>query len=491
MGRLVFTYWILATASSLAGQDPARWPQFRGPGGLALAPTEVEVPVPFHPTKDRLWRITTPKGHSSPVVWGDRIFLTGYRDDRLLMSCYSRRTGKLQWEHSVKAQGKEERLNESGCPAMPSACTDGERVFFYFGAYGLQARKVTGELLWEKRLPVPRSEFGTGNSPVIVGDTVILIRDGTADSAVLALACKDGAVRWKLPRFAFVVSYTTPFLWRNRHREELVLAGSGRLVSLEPKTGRRLWQLKDGPVMACPTPTADRDRLYFVGWNPPASSGAPMLESLFGIGKVTRAQAADSASLFRAFDKDKDGGIAPAELPNWRARDWFDQIDTDHDGRWQQPELEAVLQHTGLKGRNVCFAVPAGGKGDLAETNLAWTFTRGLPYVPSPLLYRSRLYLVKSGGLVTCLDPKTGKPHFKQKRLGDTSEWFASPIGVGGHVLVVSGAGTVSFLKAADAFHVAGSIDLGEAVHATPAVLTDQILLRTAGHLLAIGRRPR
>lgn len=478
----------IAIALPTMAAAQATWPQFRGPGGLGLAPDKVDVPIPFDLKKHVQWKVETPTGHSSPIVAGDRIFLSAYEKDDLLMLAYSRRTGKELWRQSVKVQGEEKAQHTSVCPAMPTACTDGKRVYFYFGGYGLIACDVEGKIAWKKKFRVPSHQFGTANSLVLVDGAIILNRDGARERAVLAIECKDGSVRWKIRRLPYILSYSTPFVWKNAKRTELVMSGTGKVDSYDPKTGKLLWQVKNVAIFVCPTPIGDRDRLYFAAWTTGNSHGLPMLESMFGKVNFTKEETKNPRALLKKFDKNKNGRIEHDELHACRAKDCFEYADRNDSGAWELREIAGFVRDMGAPGRNICIAIKAGGEGDVTNTHVEWEYKRGLPYVASPLLHNGRLYLVKSGGLVTCLDPKTGKAHFRQKRLDDHSEYYASPIGVGDHVFVLSYEGTFYTLAASDKFQIVKAVDFGERLHATPAVLEDQIIVRSDRHLWAIGK---
>ena len=471
--------------SSVLPQDGARWTQFRGPGGLAVAePTS--VPVPFDLKEHLDWKVEVPAGHSSPVVWGDRVFLSAYEGQRLLMLAYSRSTGEELWRHTVESRGKELAQHTSCCPAMPTGCTDGERVYFYFGAYGVSALTMDGELVWEKKLPVPKHLFGTANSLILVKDAVVVVRDGARERAILGLARKDGAQLWRIPRVTFIVSYSTPLLWKNGEREELVVAGTGRVTSFDPVSQKMLWEVGDTAIFVCPTPTANQDMLYHAAWTTSNAQGTPMIDSLFGAGHFTAEELADRESFFRKLDSNGDGKVVSSELHECRAKDCFDFVDKNKDGVWKIREIGGILKFSKSPGRNICVAVEAGGEGSITRSHVKWEYKRGLPYVSSPLLHKGRLYLYKSGGLVTCLDSKSGKAYYRQKRLSDFSEAYASPVGVGDHVLICASGGTCHFVKVADKLQVDAVVDFAEKIHATPAVLADQVLIRSERHLWSI-----
>jgi len=175
-------------------------------------------------------------------------------------------------------------------------------------------------------------------------------------------------------------------------------------------------------------------------------------------------------------------------LPESRAKDVFAALDWDGDGAIVAKELGPFLRKPKGRGNNLLLAVSAGDGGDTPAAQVRWTYRRGLPYVSSPLLYQGRLYLVRAGGLVTCIDPQDGKTIFGPARLEDKGEYYSSPVGVDGHVIVCSSGGTISVLRAADQFDLVRMVYLGESIHATPAIVGNTIYLRSQKSLWAFGR---
>jgi outer membrane protein assembly factor BamB len=133
---------------------------------------------------------------------------------------------------------------------------------------------------------------------------------------------------------------------------------------------------------------------------------------------------------------------------------------------------------------DVMLAIKPGGEGDVTDTHVAWRQRRGMPELPSPLFYKGRLYLVKNGGIVTCVDPKTGKPVYRE-RLGAVGPYYASPVAADGKVYAASEAGVVSVFEAGDKFAEVAENDLGERLVATPAIVGDTLFVRTEKHLFA------
>ena len=222
-----------------ASPDFESWPQFRGPDGMSVA-RDQEIPMDFGPDENELWSTSIPRGNSSPIIWRDHLFLSAYHDDKRIMLAIDRYDGSLIWERSVTAQSPEEFTHRLSGPAESTPCTDGKRVYFYFGNYGLIALNLDGSLAWEKQLRKPRTGMGTGTSPILIGNSLILIRDGTDDPCILSLDSSTGEEIWKRPRLGYTTSHSSPFVWKNKLQTELVIAGASSLVSLNPATGKLL-----------------------------------------------------------------------------------------------------------------------------------------------------------------------------------------------------------------------------------------------------------
>ena len=172
-----------------------------------------------------------------------------------------------------------------------------------------------------------------------------------------------------------------------------------------------------------------------------------------------------------------------------RAKDAFRFLDRNGDGLASVSELAPLVEQPKGSGNNLMIAVTAGGKGDASKSHLKWKHRRGLPYVASPLLYDGRVYLAKAGGLVSCLDAQTGKTLFGPKRLDDHSEYYATPVGVDGHIVFTSAKGTLTVLRGGDEFEVVRTVRLEEEIHATPAIVDGTIYLRSNRALWAFGKK--
>lgn len=464
------------------------WPQFRGPGGRCVA-KGAAIPTDFGPESRVLWSAEVPGGHSSPCIDRELLVLTGSPSPSTdVVLAVDRTDGSERWRRTFEHDAGDARyFHADGGPALTTACTDGKRFVVYLAGYGLVALDRDGETLWEVRLSYPRYMFGVGPSPLIVDDVVVLPRDGSPEAAILAFDLEDGSERWRVDRFEYVESHGTPFLWSNNDRDELIVAGTGRLVSLDPTNGETLWSYEGITIFPCTTPTADADTLYFAAWSTGNASGRSLWEAGFGRSlELSDEEVEDPSLLFRRLDADGDGQIVPDEVPECRAKDAFGFLDRDRSGTWSVEELEVTPQQA--PGENIMIAVPRGLSGELSAEDLAWSRTRGLPYVSSPLLHRGRIWLFKAGGIVTCLDAATGEPVVDRARLSDRAEYYLSPVGAGDVVLAGSAEGTLYLIDAtADELDVLHTVDFGDELFATPAVVDGTVYVRSKTRLWAFG----
>jgi outer membrane protein assembly factor BamB len=244
----------VAVLVGLVHAEPPSWPQFRGSGGLASAPDQ-RIPDEFGPDRNVRWQREVPAGHSSPVIWGDRLFITGYHDSALQVLCYRRSDGELMWKKEFGMTGREKLLHRDATPAAPTPATDGKRVHAYFGAYGLVTLDIQGNLVWEHEFQVEPGPFGTGSSPILHGDTLFLVRDVAGLSMVHAFDAATGEQRWARPRPEASDNYSTPFIWKHGDREELIVAGSAALKAYDLKDGKPLWWVNNVTEIVCPSPT--------------------------------------------------------------------------------------------------------------------------------------------------------------------------------------------------------------------------------------------
>lgn len=463
---------LISTAlAALTVRASEEWPAFRGPDSSGVSPT-ARPPVNFGPEENVAWKVEVPWSPSSPCVSGDRIFLTTFAEGKLETRGYSRTDGKLAWRQVAPAIKLEEFHQTEGSPAASTPATDGRRVVSYFGSAGLFCYSVDGAELWRHPLPVAvtAGNFGSGTSPIIVGNLVILNRDLAADSSLLAVDLATGKTVWETPRPQSPTSYGSPIVWNHDGMAEIVMAGSLAMKGYDLKSGAERWVVRGLPSYTCTTPVVGDGLLFFGGWSPgKADSPWPSWESTV-----------------ENQDKNGDGRISLEEYAGGPA--WFRAQDIDQDGFITRKDWDMI---GGLmkKGENVLLAVKPGGKGDITETHVVWQATRGLPYVPSPLFYEDRVYLVKDGGMTSCFDAKDGKPIYLQERLDAAGSYYASPAAADGRLYVISLDGKATVFKAGgDKPEILHRADFHEKIAATPALVGNHLYLRTQTQLYAFGK---
>jgi outer membrane protein assembly factor BamB len=470
----LFPIPILAVSLTLSAAEPPppNWPQFRGVDSTGVSET-AKPPLRLSPTEALLWKIDMPWSPSSPVVWADRLFLTTYHDGLLETRCHACADGKLLWAHGVKPPELEVFHGTDGSPAAATPATDGRHVVSYFGSFGLICYDAEGKELWRHPLSVAFSGggFGSGTSPIIAGKLVLLNRDQDRDSSLLAVDLETGKTVWETPRPDARGSFGTPIVWHNAGVDEVVLAGSLCLKGFDLKTGVERWVVQGITGFVCTTPVVGGGLLYFAAWSPGKSDAPwPPWEAYLGQN-----------------DKNGDGVISLDEFSP-ASRDFSRGLDLNHDGKITKEDWAVLLAKSALA-QNVMLAIKPGGKGDITETHVAWKFTRGLPYVPSPLFYDGRVYLVKDGGMASSLDAQTGQPAYQQARLGTLGSYYASPVAADGRIYLASLPGKITVIKAGgDKPEILHQADFHERIFATPILLGERLYLRTEKHLWAFGK---
>jgi outer membrane protein assembly factor BamB len=410
----------------------ANWPQFRGASGLGVAEGK-EPPTYFGPASNVLWKTTSPPGNSSPVIWGKQLFLTAHDNTKLETLSFDRETGTVLWRRAVPVEKFEPAHKLSG-PASSTPCTDGERLYSYFGSFGVIAYDLNGEEKWRVPLPQPVVEFGTGTSPITVGELVIIQCDQDENSYLLAVNRRTGKTVWRTERPEFRRGFSTPFVWRHDDGMELITAGSIWLTSYKSfrwqralavhRNGARRQLLRQWRAMDCSSARAGTSAAILArgsAWSHSRNSRARMTRQ----GSEAHARGNSNCPIkerFSQMDLNKDNVVTPAE---WQMmREMFDRAE------------------------NAVLAIRLGGKNDLTKTHLAWKSMRSLPYVSSPLYYRGRLYTVKSGGLLSCYEAKTGKPFYQDERLGAAADYYSSAVVVGEKIFLTSQNGVMLVLRA-------------------------------------------
>jgi outer membrane protein assembly factor BamB len=463
MTRLIVSCLALALASS----QPLRaadWPQFRGPAGAGVADDQ-KPPVKFGPKENLAWKVPVPPGASSPIIVGDKIVLTAYEDGKLYTICYARTDGKELWRADAKAKKIEPFHPTEGSPAASTPASDGKTIVAYFGSCGLVAYDLAGKELWRFDLPmaVTNNEFGTGTSPVVADGLVLLARDLSADSAVYAVELTNGSQKWKTERKQ-KTAYSTPVVWTDGDKKVLVVPGMATLAGYDVQSGKELWTVNKMAAIACTTPVVYKDALVYSGWAPGGSDfKLPTFDEIL-----------------KMAGDEKLGYLTKEGAAKTPFGNFFDNNDPNKDGKITREEwAENMKVLSG--GENRAVALKPGGKGEVA-----WSYAKNLPYVPSPIVYRDRFYLLKDGPLMTCLDAKTGKPVYEAERVKAGARYYSSPVAANGHIYIAALDGTVAVIAAGeDEPNVVHSVKLPEGVRATPAIVDNTLYIRSDKNLYA------
>jgi outer membrane protein assembly factor BamB len=462
-----FLYPLLALG--LFGAD---WPQFRGPDGSGLCPSCGRLPTEFGPHKNVIWKTDLPAGKSSPVLAGDRIFLTAAEGDDLITMCLSRTTGQVQWRRSVRA-ARREHQNALNHRAAPTAVTDGKGVFVFFADFGLVAYDFEGNQQWQLPLGPFNSQHGVVASPVYADGRVVLVVDTDTDAYILGVDAGSGKLAWKTPRHV-INGYSTPIIHRPaRGPAQVIAPGSYQLTAYSIVDGEPLWFVRGLTCQPKSAPTIAGDTLYFNGWTVGNDDGEQVELPAF-------------AEVVTAADANHDGKLAQIELPKpWQPTGTWRAIDLDRDGFLN--EREWTFFRTRRASRNGLLAVKLGGSGDVTDTHVLWRYAKSLPDVPTPLVYQGVVFLVRSGGIATTLDARTGKV-LKQARLtGALEDYYSSPIGADGKVYIASEHGKVVVLRASGDWEILAINEFDSDIYATPAISEGRMYIRTRNALYAIG----
>lgn len=469
--------------------DDLHWPQFRGPDGSAVAREGAKYPVELGPSSHVLWKTPLPQGNSSPAVWGEKIFLTAFNKPRQQLEtlCLDRQTGKILWRQPAPPVKKiETSLHPTNGPATPTAACDAERVYVYFGSYGLLAYDHNGREQWKKPLTMPGTTFGSGSSPVVAGDLLLVSCQGK-DAALLAVRRQTGDTVWKRERPRFGVSYATPLVLKNGATTEVVLVQPRGVVAYDLKDGAERWWVSGLFGGGIPSPAVGDGLVFSVAHFPGGDPEDRMKFPAFD-------------ELLKKYDANKDGLLGQKEVPNDMVfynrgstnpddnivmDDMFPLIDANRDGRLSRQEWNDA-QNGLAKRESAMLAFHPGGKGEIPKEQIVWKEQRALPEVPSPIYYRGRLYVVANGGIASCFDAQTGKMLYRQ-RLGTSGFFYASPVAGDGNIYASSYNGVLVVFKAGDECRVLARNNLGEQIVATPALVDGRIYVRTEGHLYAFG----
>jgi outer membrane protein assembly factor BamB len=474
------TSLIACLIASLASVQPLHaedWPQFRGPNCSGVSISR-NLPTRFSETENVVWQVTLGDGIGSPVIVGGKVFSTAMTGPKTFaVLCHDAASGKELWKRELET-GPLPRITPPNSHAASTPAADGRRVYVYFSTLGLLAfDAATGKDAW--RLPLPKPaylmDWGAGSSPIIHNGAVLFCMDDDLNPYLLSVDAGSGKVRWKTPRLDMLAGYAVPVLCEAGGRIDVVVAGTGKLKGYDPADGKELWTCNTLLRTVMTTPVVKDGVIYSA------------LQSYGDSGRTLK------HALLEWLDTNRDGKLSRDEVPK-EFHEKFDASDKNKDGFLDGDELEHAFQDKSnmVGGGNTIQAVRGGGRGDVTKTHLLWNVTRPLPSnLSSPLVTDSRLYVVKSGGLSSCLDAADGKLHWEKERLGNFGDYYASPVAADGKVFIAGRTGFVVVLADGPDLKRLAKNDMGGEIFATPAIADGRIFIRTREKLFCIAAKAR
>lgn len=483
----------LAFGSVVATCFGGNWPGFRGPHHDGVS-TDGKPPVHFGSDKHLLWKTAVPPGHSSPVITGESVFVTAARDQQLVTICLDRQTGKVRWESAVAVDAME-KTHRSNSRATSTPVTDGKSLFAYFSSFGLLAYDLDGRELWRKPLPMPKvsRNQGTGTSPMLAGGKLVLYVLLGQDSHVLALNPADGSEFWRTPIPNTNNAYSTPITWREGSRTLIGVSVDQRFAAFDLADGKPAWWVTGLGYEACATPVVAGDRVVIstAGVQGEAANMTPPPEfeeavKLYGRGGTEFVHFDEIPNDVLFTDRKGSDGAGNTTLKQAlkfsKVKDG-DKLDRE---TWRRIRGEAIEFATGEVARAVLAVVRTGGSGDVTGSHVLWRDTKGIPEVPSPVVWQDRLYLIRNGSILSCRELETGRVIYEE-RISSPGGYYSSPLAVEGRLYLASDRGNIAVVKMGGKPEVLAQNKLGAPVFASPAVVDRALYFRSSGHLWAFG----
>lgn len=467
--------------------DPNIWPQFRGNNGSGVASESAKPPIVFNEST-LSWSLNLPKGVSSPVIWKEKLFITGFDENKkeLHVICINNKNGKILWDNNVKPDTLE-KTHQIGSPAQSTVVTNGEKLIAHFGSCGIFCYDMEGKLLWKYKLPCNRLTNGSATSLVISGDRLIYLND-FGNPYLMAMNLIDGSVIWKkqLNKFSLpnAGGQSVPCVFKGM----IYIHRVGQVSCFSVKDGSQIWSY-DLQTSGISSPIVTNDQIVTACWFQTSEEDQ-------------RGKLPEYNELVKSYDRNQNGTVSKDELPDnmilftrpeisdlpnttGTVKSGFWAFDSSKDGEITQQEWNAGVEWV------VKFYKPAGlialnaqGVGIITDDKVTWRIINNISEVPTPVFYRNRIYMIKDGGTLTCVNAESGNVIYST-RIGNPGPYIASPVAANGYIYITGHNGKIEVLKAGDKFELAAENDLKARIGATPAIIGNTIFIRTENGLLA------
>lgn len=438
----VIVLWL----SSAASATPPNWPSFRGPFASGVAKDDKPPTTWNVKTGENIkWKTPIPGlAHSSPIVWGDRVYLTTVvgekpnptlrvglygespdnpeefsHDYRLL--ALDAHTGEIIWQKTAYRGVPKTQRHIKSSHGNSTPATDGNRIIAFFGSEGLYCYATNGMLRWKKNLglldsgafDLPEVQWGFGSSPIIHDDLVIVQCDVNNDSFISAFDLGNGRPIWRNKRDE-QPGWGTPTIYTGGRIPQVIVNGYKHIGAYDARVGNVIWRMHGGGDIPVPTPIVAHDLIFITNAHGPQAPVYAIRTSAHG-----------------------DITLPP---------------------------------------------------GETSSAHIAWSYNRGGCYMQTPLVYGDLLYTCRNNGTLTCYEARTGEIKYRKRLGGGSTGFSASPVAVDGKIYFTSEEGDIHVIKAGPIFGLMAVNSMDEITMATPAIAHDTLYVRTQHHLYAIGK---
>lgn len=466
---------LLILSGTLTSLDAEEWPQFRGVNSTGVSSESKNLPVEFSHESGVLWKHEIGQGIACPIVSNGKLITTSLKDDTTFeIQCFNAATGDVAWTKSFEVE-KLPPITSPNVPASSTPAADGERVYVYFDTLGLMAFDLEdGKHIWTKTIQQPFYLLGWGaaHSPIVYNDLVIFNQDDDLAPFVVAYDKVTGEERWRTERPEMLAGYAVPVICKANGREDLVIAGSGKMKGYDPMTGKELWQCNSLLRTIMTTPVVDGENIYMT------------CQSYGDTDRVLK------FALLQWKDTNQDGRLDKKEIdePFWEK---FDKGDADNDGYLVDDEIDNAFQAetNRVGGGNITQMIKGGGNGDVTDSHLIWNVDEKAPSnIASAIVYEDQVFMVKKGGICASFDKKTGETVFMKRRLNNFGNYYASPVAGDGKVYVQGENGFLLVVKLGAEPELLAKNDMGDSVVATPAIADGRIFVRTLNSIYCFSK---